>query len=87
MAAEALIALSDEPPLALNEPKFADLMNKRPTVAMNSNGTNLMTVVRIWNHAMLRKPARLTIAGIHSPAKAMTIDHAFAWPVFQKTST
>ena len=37
-----------EVPLALKGPKFADLTNTRPTVAMNSSGTNFSTVVTIW---------------------------------------
>jgi hypothetical protein len=62
-------------------------MNSSPTVAMNSSGTNFSTVVTIWVTAMLRTPDRLTAAGIHKPSRAMTIDQALAWPVFQNTST
>src|SRR3954471_18202752 len=87
IAAAALIAPSAEPPPALNSPKLADLMNSSPTVAMNSSGTNFSTVVSSSTTERLRIPARLMTAGNHSPTRAITIDHALACELFQKTST
>ena len=74
-------------PEALNAPKFPALMNSSPTVAMNSSGTNLTTVVTSCAAPMLRTPERFTIAGTHRPAIAIAIDHPVEWPLFQKTST
>src|SRR5262249_19331979 len=55
------------PPLGLNAPKLADLMNSTPTVAINPGATNFRAVVTTCTAAKLRSPARFTAAGIHSP--------------------
>jgi hypothetical protein len=59
------------PPLALNGPKLAVSMNSQPRVPTTSRGTNFSTTLTFWTQAICRMPARLTIAGIHRPVRAM----------------
>ena len=68
------IACHDDPPEALNSPKFARLMKNSPIATRTAAGTNFSTVVTTWKAAMLRSPARLTTAGSHSPTSAITTD-------------
>ena len=65
------IALYRLPPEALKAPKFPLETKNQPTTPTNSSGRNLSTTVRFWNQAICLTPARLTAAGIHSPASAM----------------
>jgi len=79
IAPTALIAPSAEPLLAFAGPKFAEEAKKSPMVAMKINGMNFNTVVSTCQNAMFRSPARLIIAGNHSPAKAIAIGNPKLW--------
>ncbi len=87
IAAAAEMAPPIDVPLTLKGPKFADFTKTRPTVAMNSSGTIFNTVNTICVTAMLRSPDRLTSAGIHRPANAITMDQPTWCSVLTNTST
>src|SRR6516225_10875815 len=65
------IALYRLPPEALNAPKLPPDTKNQPTTPTNSSGRNFNTTVRFWNQAICLTPARLMMAGIHSPVRAM----------------
>ena len=59
------------PPEALKAPKWPLCTKNHPTTPTNSRGRNLSTTVTFWNQAIWRMPARLMMAGTHSPTMAM----------------
>ena len=74
-------------PLTFHGVKLAVLMKNSPAVDITSSGRNFSTVVTTWKAPMLRTPVRLTAAGTHRPARAMTIDHPVTLSLLTNCST
>lgn len=71
----------------MKEPKLRALMKNRPTVAMNSSGTNFRITVTTWKPPRFRTPEMLMRAGIHRPTSAIATEPQMLPPLLTNTST